>query len=60
MLDCDIYNGEHTRTHKYLYTYVTEIATGKGISLLIVWNFGDCKPFFHLKQLLLLWNFLIM
>ena len=41
MLDCDIYNGEHTHTQRYLYTYVTEIATGKGISLLIVWDFGD-------------------
>lgn len=54
------YNGKHMHMYTQIYIFIIEIATGKGISLLLVWNFGDYKSFFHLKQLFLLWNFLIM
>lgn len=56
---CYHYNGKHTHIHTNIPSLL-KIATGKGISLLLVWNFWGCKPFFHLKQLFLLWNFLIM
>lgn len=55
---CYIYDIKHTQTQKY--AIIIEIATGKEISLLLVWNFLDCKLLFHLKQLYLLWNFLIL
>lgn len=57
---CYFYNGKHMNMNTQIYIFIIEIATGKGISLLLVWNFEDCKPFLHLKQLPLLWIFLIM
>lgn len=52
---CYVYHNKHTPTHKH--TVIIEIATGKEISLLLLWTFLDYKLLFHLEQLFLLWNF---